>query len=97
MALDNEAERPDVLRRVTVRRINIAEVGELSASLPLWQRMRHALRPGAKTIAELAEELDAKADSVKKALDRDRGRAFTCITDTTDGIHRWALIERRAS
>jgi hypothetical protein len=59
--------------------------------------MKHALRGGAKTIAELATELDSKPDTVKKALARDKGRAFVLVFNTDDGIHRWALIERRAS
>jgi hypothetical protein len=97
LRLENKADQPDLLQSVTVRRVNVAEVGELSASLPLWQRMKHALRHRAKTIVELAEELDAKPDTIKKALARDKGRAFTCITTSEDGIHRWALLERRAS
>jgi hypothetical protein len=94
MALEQNG---DVLQKVTVRHIDVADVHELAPSLPLWQRMKHALRGGAKTIAELATELDSKPDTVKKALGRDKGRAFVLVSNTDDGIHRWALIERRAS
>ena len=42
LALENAEDQ--TLSRVMVRRVNIADVGELATSLPLWQRMKHALR-----------------------------------------------------
>jgi hypothetical protein len=70
-------------------------VAELAASLPLWQRIRSELRRGPQTIAAVAEELGVKVDSVEKALNR-RTDTFTRITGP-DGVHRYALVERRAS
>ena len=57
------------------------------------------LRPQAAAVGELlahhrliAEQLDAKLDSVIKASNR--GKAFTRI-DSADGVTRIALVERR--
>ncbi len=97
MALQNADGAAGGLTGVIVRRTDIAEVSELATSLPLWQRIKHSLRTGPRTIVEIAEDLDAKADTVKKALARDKGRAFTLIPKTDDGIQRWALMERRSA
>ena len=81
--------------RTTISQTNLAEHEQHAAKLPLGQRMRHVLqRSGAQTIAQLAEELDAKVDSVEKALKR--GRQFTRIA-STDGIQRWGVAERRVA
>ena len=54
---------------------------------------RAAHRP--MTLAALAEELDAKVDSLEKAASR-RPKVFTKVHDD-DGIYRLALVERRVS
>jgi hypothetical protein len=96
--IELQLDGPDnLLEMVTVRRTNIADVAELATGLPLWQRISHTLRQGSKTIKEIAEELDAKQDTVKKALARDNGRAFTLITKTEDGVQRWGLLDRRTA
>jgi hypothetical protein len=51
---------------------------------------------GSLHIAHVTKPKDATPDAVKKALSRDKGRMFVCITNTEDGIHRWALLEKRA-
>jgi len=79
--------------RIDVRATDLATVDGLAERLPLATRMIHALRSGAKTYAALATELDAKVDSVIQAARR--SSAFTKITNTPDGIHRLALVERR--
>jgi hypothetical protein len=82
--------------RTTFTRVDVSAVDELAASLPLWQRIRGELRSGhPRTIAELATCLGAKVDTVEKTLKR-RGDMFTRLSGE-DGIHRFALVERRAS
>jgi hypothetical protein len=78
-----------------VRRVDGVDVADLAAGLPLWKRIQTALRRGPRPVHEIAKELNAATDSVKKALERGGGQRFMRLTDTTDGIHRWALIENR--
>ena len=59
-------------------------------------RIRHMLKQGPMTIAALATALDAKTDSVQKAVTRREGKLFTCLPGA-DGIDRWALLETRAA
>ena len=81
--------------QTTFRRIDIADVEELASGLPLWQRMRQAVKHRPQTIAELATELDAKPDSVDRMVRRHK-HLFTRVPGG-DGIHRIALVEKRAS
>jgi hypothetical protein len=81
---------------VTFRNVDITSIDEVTSSLPMHVRLRGALRSGPSTIAALAEELNAKPDTVKKALSRNSS-TFTCITSAPDGVHRWALLERRTA
>jgi hypothetical protein len=67
-------------------------VDTFAADLPIAARMRHLLKNGPLTYAEIAEQLGEKRDSVIKAADR--GKAFTKVTNMPDGIHRIALVER---
>jgi hypothetical protein len=79
--------------RTTFSRTNLAGVADLANSLPLWQRMEHALKGGALTLVALAEELDAKVDTVTKTVNRDNGRRFVKVPGR-DGIYRIGLAER---
>ena len=79
--------------RIAVARIEAASVDELVDSLPMWQRMKDALRSGPKTSALLAEELDTTLDTIKKTVQRKSG-LFTRVP-SADGIPRIALVERR--
>ena len=81
--------------RTWFRRIDVGDVDDLAASLPIWQRMRHALKSGPMTIAALAEQLQVKVDSVDKSARRLQGKAFTRVAGD-DGVYRIALIERGA-
>jgi len=83
-----------------VSRVNLADVEDLAGQLPLWQRIAHLIRAGGgrpRTIAELADELGAKPDSVKKAVAPSRARGgrsmFTAVTGI-DGTSRIALVEK---
>lgn len=82
--------------RTTLTRVNPADVDDLAASLPLWARMKAALTAGPMTIAALATELDASTDTIATTARR-KTQLFTKLTATADGVHRLALVERRAS
>lgn len=79
--------------RITVARLDAGSVDELVDSLPMWQRMKEALRSGPKTMIAIAEELDKPVDTVKKTVQRKSG-LFTRVL-SADGIQRIALVERR--
>lgn len=53
-----------------VRPTEITEHQELAAKTALWQRMKGELANGSMTIEELASNLDAKADTIRKAASR---------------------------
>jgi hypothetical protein len=81
--------------RIEVRPVNLADVEGLSERLPLAARISHSLQSGPLSFAQLAEQLDAKTDSVVKAVTR-AGAKYTRVTGT-DGITRIALAERRVA
>ena len=70
---------------------DLSEASDLSAGMALRQRIAAALKGGPLTIVAIADELGAKRDSVEKALRR-QTRTFTTVTNTPDGVHRWALL-----
>jgi DNA-binding CsgD family transcriptional regulator len=47
--------------------------------------MAYMLRSGSKTMKEIADELDAKQDTVKKAVYRNQGR-FIVLDDGSVGL-----------
>ena len=77
------------------RACRIGSCPQPAVSLPLWQRIKSAVTHGPQTLAALAEDLDAKVDTVKKAVQR-HPHMFTRVTGK-DGVQRNALQERRAS
>lgn len=78
--------------RIAVAQVDASSVDELVDSLPLWQRVKAALRQGPRTLASLAEELHAKVDTVEKTVKRKRD-LFTRVS-SPDGIFRVALLEQ---
>ena len=82
-------------QRTMLRRVDVADVEEFAKNLPVKSRVYQALKSGLRTIAELEDATGANTDSIKKALNRDRGRLFQCITSTPDRVHRWGLLENR--
>jgi hypothetical protein len=96
LSCETDNDDSETLTRVRVRQIDVSDVAELATALPLWQRMRQALKAGPLTLAELSKELGAKTDTIDKAVRR-RDQTFTRLTRTSDGMHRIALVERRAS
>jgi hypothetical protein len=81
--------------RTVVTRTAIADVQDLADKLPLWQRIAYSLKGGPQTIASLAEEHDAKVETVARVIRR--SDLFTKLTNCPDGVHRIALVERRQS
>jgi hypothetical protein len=79
--------------------IQVADVVDLAGELKLWQRIEHLLktRGGVPcSIQELADELDAKPDSVKKAVGRSKsGKSIFTEVLGSDGKARIALVARR--
>ena len=72
--------------------VDIRDVQDLSAELPLWKRIRNAVRARPLTLVALADDLSAKVDSVEKAVKR-RASIFTKV-DGADGVQRVALLAR---
>jgi hypothetical protein len=82
--------------RVTFTPTDLAASEELAAKLPLWQRITRVVRSGPQTLATIAEELDYdNVDSLERIVRKHKER-FTRVTGS-DGIHRIALVTRRAS
>ena len=82
--------------RTSFSSVDVRDVSELAASLPLWQRMKEVVRHGPQTIATIANELGhSNVESLDRIVRRQKA-VFTKITGS-DGIQRIALIERRAS
>lgn len=84
----------DVIR---VRSADLATVDGLAEKLPMASRMTALLRSGPQTIAAIAEALAAKPDTVEKALKRGEGRSFIRLVNTSDGVHRWGVLDRRSA
>jgi hypothetical protein len=82
--------------RTTIAPTDLADVSELAASMPLWQRMVAILRSGSLTMVEIASDLDVKLDSVSKAVRRGDGKVFTRVPGP-DGIYRIGLLAREVA
>lgn len=80
--------------RTRIDRVDVASVDELAGSLPLWQRMKDALRDGPQTLASLAADLGAPVDSIDKAVRR-KSTLFTKVSTFEDHVTRIALVENR--
>ena len=76
--------------RTTFTRVPVAGNDELAQSLPLWQRLRSALNTGPRTLASLADDLEANIDSLERTIRRKSG-LFTRVP-SKDGITRIALL-----
>ena len=76
---------------VTVSPSTLDDVPEFHADLPLRQRIQLALEDGAKSIRDLADELDSDRDSVRTTLNRHKGKIFTRLTSAGEPI--WGNIK----
>jgi hypothetical protein len=79
----------------TLRRVEVGATPELAVGLTTRQRIASALRSGARTVAELAEDLDLKADTVEKTVKRGAGKVFSFLPGP-DGVRRVGLMGRTA-
>jgi hypothetical protein len=78
---------------VSFKQTDIADVQELAASLPKWQRIAGIVRKGPQTVAAIASELgEENVDSLDRYIRR--STMFTKVK-SADGITRVALAERR--
>lgn len=76
--------------RTTIRRTDLHDVPELAAAIPIRARMIELLRPGARLLHEIAEELGADIEAVRMAAKRGEGKVFVKFAGP-DGIYRWGL------
>lgn len=91
--------RPAFGRRITflqadtlIDNCDVTDSEEMSRELPLWQRIQGSIRSGGPmTTIAIANDLDAKEDSVRKATQR-LTKLFTRVIGD-DGIHRIALVK----
>ena len=83
--------------RTEILPTEIADVQELASGLSIDRRLPGVLQHGARTLREIANELDEKPGSVKKALERGQKHKhkYVLITDTPDRVQRWGLADRR--
>ena len=82
--------------RTSFSSVDVRDVSELAASLPLWQRMKEVVRHGPQTIATIANELGhTNVESLDRIVRRQKN-VFTKVAGS-DGIQRIALVDRRAS
>lgn len=81
--------------RTTFRRVEVAAIEELAPSLPMWQRIKQAVKHRPLTLAVLAEELDAKVDTIDKTTRR-YGRVFTRVQGD-DHVTRIALVTKEVA
>jgi hypothetical protein len=65
--------------RVEIRPVDPADIEEVAAELPLADRLAHALRRGPRSPAELAEELDAKEETISRTARRYRKTRFVIL------------------
>mgnify|MGYP003138202493 FL=1 len=70
---------------------SVEDYAELDQTRSISQRVTSALRPGAKTAAELAEELDADEGSIRTTLNRNKTK-FQTFKD--DGQTYWGIAHR---
>jgi hypothetical protein len=82
--------------QTTVRTTDVAAIETLAANLPIRERIKHALQSGARTIDELAADLDEKPDTVKRTVNRhlvgNRTAKVVWFSRTPDG--RIGLADR---
>jgi hypothetical protein len=82
--------------RVTFDRADLATIDDMVEMLPLWQRIRRVVLGGPQPLHAIASELNYEnVDSLDRIV-RKHKHLFTKITGA-DGVHRIALVERRAS
>jgi hypothetical protein len=67
----------------------------LESHLPLREKIRHCLRASAATVAEIASALSCPEDSVRRTLNRWKGRVFVQVQ--TGNETKWGLLTSPSS
>ena len=85
--------------RTTFSRVDLADVSDLASKLSTYERITAALKRGPMTVAALADELDAKPDTVEKTIGRWVKKGRLIRLEANGGTPtRYGLAEfRRAS
>ena len=84
--------------RTTFRLTEITAVTELFGQVPLSQRLKSYLKDGARSREEIAEEFaDAKADTLRRTLDREIKHNRLVEFLNSAGDKRIGLASRYAS
>ena len=81
--------------RTTFAPMQLRNIPELAAAIPIKARMIECLRTGARPLHEIAETLDESIEAVRMAAKRGDGKVFTKLAGP-DGIYRWGLISHAA-
>lgn len=82
--------------RITIEPMATGDLVELYGTVPIRERILASLkRRGSLTIDELAEDLDEKRDSIKRAINRDIKKCFTKVTSTDGKVIKFAALEKR--
>ncbi|MDP6374104.1 MAG: hypothetical protein QF634_16550, partial [Vicinamibacterales bacterium] len=71
--------------QTTFKGVDVADVADLAGALSIYQRIRHLLRNGAMTPDDIATELDAKPDTVKRKIRRYKQK-FTVLDGGRVGL-----------
>ncbi len=80
--------------RTHVRQVNVADVDDLAARLPINQRIRAVLgRSGALTVAQLAEHLEVPERTLRRTVERGMGKTYTRVSAPDGGPYRLALLQ----
>lgn len=77
--------------RVRFDRRDVRDTPELASRVSLRWRLQHSLSSGPRLIHEVADELDADPDTVRRTLQRYAGKDFVRAPGP-DGADRWANL-----
>jgi hypothetical protein len=74
---------------IAIARSSVTDSTDLAGRLPLRVRIHAALRAGSRSYAEIADEIDADVEVVRKTMGRYRDEYARVVGP--DGITRWGL------
>lgn len=80
------------IQRVAFTRRDPGEIAIVAQRLSLTARLTRSLRAGPRILAEVADELDAKPDTIERTMRR-YPKLFTRVS-SADGVYRIALVAR---
>lgn len=82
--------------RALFERTDVRDAPDLARGVPLRSRLQHALMHGPRIIADVADELEEKPDTVARVLRRYAGKQFVRQAGP-DGVDRWANLATEAA